>query len=241
MFRKVKFLLKSFVFQNVLSLKFKDGKFYDSPTLSMMNLLMPFVTYICGFFINTLGCTNETVILESAISPFVMFIMHLTFIMKPAITGVVSIMLYKKRFLMRKLLMKCFQACLFLYINIEDLEKNCLYLYLILQSLIVIQWIILYFTYYRVSLMSALILFLAAWNANLSLFFVLLGVFFLKFIVKLLDECLKILDCDPNCSNLENRLLLMSSLLKTFNKTFGNKFTFVFSTVIFDWVTCVSI
>lgn len=140
MFQRVKFLFNFFVFQHVLSIKFKKGDFHDIRTLALIHLLSPFVTYFGGDFIFALANSHETLATitpESKISPFVRVIMEFSFLMPPFITGVVGLLLCINRKLIRKLLTHCFdiEKCLISNTNFEDAVRSCLHLYLILQFL----------------------------------------------------------------------------------------------------------
>lgn len=243
MFCKVNFLFHLLVFQNVLSLKFKNGKFHDSPTLAVINLLTPSVSFFYGFIFFTIFEVQDIflkVTVELETSSFVIFFMQFMFYVQPSITGVLCIMMYGQRRPIRKFLTTCYRICSISNTTFDDVLKSCMQLAVTLQSFLTIQWIILYTAYYQISMISALTVFLACWNVNIKLYVILLATFFLKFIDKLFDELLG----EPNIHNisdLENRLLLMNSLFKTFNDVFGYQLTFVFIAVIFAWIAHVSI
>lgn len=242
MFRKVKLLFYLFVFQNILSSKFENGKLYDSPAFAVINLLTPGVSFFYGFIYFTILDSKDIflkVAVELETSSFVIFFMQFMFYVQPLTIEVLCIIIYKKRRSMRKFLMICYRICSFSNTSFDGVLKSCIKLAVTLQFLLTIQWIINYITYYQVSLSSVLTVFFAAWSMNLKLYVILLATFFLKFVDRLFDECLE----EKNIRNiyeLENRLLLMNSLFKTFNDVFGYQLTFVFIAVIFAWIAHVS-
>lgn len=241
MSQKIKFLFHMLVFQSVLNLRFKNGKIINSPILTFVNLLVPVVTFFTGYsdlFSGNFRENMSAAVSQSKISSFLSFVYIFTFISQPLAMAAFCFMMYKKRHLMKKTVQICYKVASSSAISkFDHTVKICFNIYLILQLFIVIQWITTYVTYYNVSLITFFNMTMSAWNAFLNYYMILLGLFFIKFIVKLFDG----LSSFKKIEEVENQLKLINNLLVIFNEAFGLQLSFVLVLVIYFIIANVSI
>lgn len=156
----------------------------------------------------------------------------------PLSMGTLSIMLYKKRFALWKTASIFFKVAISSKLKFHDTVEVCIRLYLILQLLIVIQCFLTYYTFYKMSWISAVIVVMSNWSVNMIYYVILLGIFFQKFILNLLDECSR---NKASLDEISKQMCLINDLLDVFNDACGQQLSFVLSTIIYFLITNVSV
>lgn len=238
---KVKFLFNFFVFQSILSLTLKNEKFYVSNILAIFNFILPdltyFVTYLPFMFVDF----PEIYSMASANSEklnFLTFMVQSTMVIVPISMGALCITIYKQRYALWKIASICFKVATSSKLKFDDTVEVCMRLYLIVQFSIVIQCLLIYHAYYKMSWISAIVMVVSNWSVNMTYYVMLMGIFFQKFIMKLLDECSRSMKSQDEISN---QMCLINGLLEEFNDACGQQLSFVLSTFIYSLITNVSI
>lgn len=230
------------VFQSVFSLQIKNGNLLNSSILTIVNLIVPVVTFFTGYselFTGNFQENMSATVSQARISSFLSFVYIFTFISQPLFLGALCFMVCRKRHLMKKTVQVCYKVATSTAISKfnNNTVKICFNIYLIFQFFIVIQWITTYFSYYDVSLINFLYMTLSNWNAFLNYYVILAGLFFLKFIVELFDG----LSSFKKAEEVENQLKLINNLLVMFNEAFGLQLSFALCSVIYFIIASVSI
>lgn len=237
---KVNFLFNIFVLQSILCLTFRSEIFYVSRILSIFNLTLPNLSYAASSFSFFFVRSSEIYSMTSTNfkqSNFLIFTVQATMVFQPCSMGTLCIMLYRKRYALWRTMTICLRAATRSKLVFGDTVKGCLNLYLILQVLVIIQCLIDYYTFYKISWISAAVALISNWSINMPYYVILLGIFFQKFIAKLLDDCIS---SKVSIDEISNRINLINELLAVFNDAFGQQLSFVLSTIIYFLVTNVS-
>lgn len=238
---KVKFLFNIFIFQSILSLTFKNQKFYVSNILAILNFILPDLTYFSSLLLFLFVDFSEifsTLTMDFEKSHFLSFILKATTTFLPISMGTLCIMLFTKRYALRRTATICLKVAILSRLKFDDTVVVCIRLYLIVQVAIVIQCLVIYHTYYKMSWISTIIVIMSNWSVNMIYYVILLGIFLLKFIMKLMDDCSRSM---KSLDEISNRMCLINDLLIEFNNAFGQQLSFVLSTVINSLITNVSI
>lgn len=236
-----KFCFYYFVFQNILGLRIKNGKAISCHMMALVNLLVPDLTYVSGIYAFIAGDFHKALLTmpdDAAISPFLNQVIEvIIYFSRPMSIGTVSLLLHTKRHKVEKFLTICSKITTKSKFEFDDTIKNGLVLLFLLQTMIVTQWILIYNLYYVASWLSFVVMVVSTWSRHLCYYVVLLAIFFVKFIIKLLNETLKISSMDTDT---EHTLFMINDLLVRFNEAFGLPLSFALISIIFTGTTEVT-
>lgn len=222
--RAIEFLFYFFVFQNILNFRMIRGKIIHSPVIAILNLLKTNVIYLFGIFLIFRTDLLKDLLTGSEnlkVSPFMSFTVRFHHSVQPFFLCILSLIIFKKRTSLLVLLKACEKESRRSNINFERPLRQCIIIFTTTHFVMFYKVFSINLNFYKTSWMGLFLLLLSIFFFQISFYVLLLGTFFIKFLIHILDDTLEIFEHYSSVDFIEDRLIIISLSMSNFQSAYG--------------------